>query len=359
MTDASALGIYALDVGQGDCTFVVPPAGHGDPILIDCNDSYVAERFVANHGFRRLEAVVVTHLDRDHIRGIVPFLKTYFDGGGQVGSLYIQRDRPVPADGDGREIALLLEQALDWDENPPCVDFCLEPVIRTRKPKLIARGKDWVAELILPFYRTQLVAVSNASDHPNACSAVVRVARGGKAVLICGDALLESWNHLEPDLDPAAAIRTPHHGGDLGHGERLQTANELYDAVGADHALVSVGTNNRWNHPTPSNLEAMRRGGACRVRCTQLTPTCHSDPLQLRELALEYAGGVEWTYRHRGRPGDPRRPAPTMEAPCAGSMVCWIDAHGTVAVEPQPGGAHDRLLYKVSRPRCQPLDDEP
>ncbi len=354
MLESSSLGIYALDVGQGDCTFVVPPAGHGAPILIDCNDAYVAERFVANHGFRRLEAVVVTHLDRDHVRGIVPFLKTFFDGGGQVGSLYIQRDRPVPTDGDGKEIAVLLEHALTWDKTPPCPGFCLEPVSRTREPKPIARGPDWSVELVLPFYRTQLGAVSDAADGPNACSAVVRVTRGSKAVLLSGDATLESWGQLEPSLLPAVAIRTPHHGGDLGRGERLPTASELYTAVGADHALVSVGTNNRWRHPTPDNLEAMRRGGRCRVRCTQLTRTCHSDPLELRDLALDSAGGVEWPYRHRSRPGDPRRPAPTVEAPCAGSMVCWIDADGTVAVEPQPGSAHDRLLYKIATPRCQP-----
>ena len=53
-----ALGIYFLDVGQGDCTFVVPPAGEGRPILFDCNDAYVALRFVANHGITHLAAVV-------------------------------------------------------------------------------------------------------------------------------------------------------------------------------------------------------------------------------------------------------------------------------------------------------------
>jgi hypothetical protein len=44
------LRVFFLDVGQGDCTFVVPPVAESAPILFDCADSYVAERFVAAHG---------------------------------------------------------------------------------------------------------------------------------------------------------------------------------------------------------------------------------------------------------------------------------------------------------------------
>jgi beta-lactamase superfamily II metal-dependent hydrolase len=62
-----------LDVGQGDCTIVVLPAAHGEEpsaIVFDCADAYVAERFVANHAIKRLRAVVASHLDIDHIRGV-------------------------------------------------------------------------------------------------------------------------------------------------------------------------------------------------------------------------------------------------------------------------------------------------
>lgn len=43
--EGSALSVYFLDVGQGDCTFIVPPEGEGDPIMFDCPDPYVAERY--------------------------------------------------------------------------------------------------------------------------------------------------------------------------------------------------------------------------------------------------------------------------------------------------------------------------
>ncbi|MFO0605017.1 MAG: hypothetical protein U0324_17690 [Polyangiales bacterium] len=66
--DPTRLEIYRHDVGQGDCTVVIPPDGEGAPILFDCADLYVAERFCDNHGITRLAAVVVSHLDVDHIR---------------------------------------------------------------------------------------------------------------------------------------------------------------------------------------------------------------------------------------------------------------------------------------------------
>lgn len=91
--DPARLEVYFHDVGQGDCTIIVPPHGEGDPILFDCADSYVAERFFANHGMTRLEAVVVSHLDLDHMGGILPFLKQHFAQGGEVGKLVLAKER--------------------------------------------------------------------------------------------------------------------------------------------------------------------------------------------------------------------------------------------------------------------------
>lgn len=350
---ASTLGLYFLDVGQGDCTFIVPPAGAADPILVDCNDAYVAERFVANHRIKRLRAVVASHLDRDHIRGLVPFLETFFAGGGIVDSLYVNRDRPLPAGGDGQEIALLLDRALAWDQHPPCAGFSLERPDRTRAPQVVAAGPDWTVDIVLPFYGDRLEALSVDGEDPNGCSAVVQVTMGGRRVIVSGDATLDSWERLRPALGVAAVVRVPHHGGELGSGPNWRGSAELYRALDPEHAVISVGTNNAYGHPASSQIDAMRAPGRCRVRCTQLTPRCHPRPAELRGDALAIAGAVEWPYRHRAKPGDPKRSALTNETPCAGSMVVWLDATGAVSVEPRPRGDHDQFLVKVQRPLCQ------
>jgi hypothetical protein len=181
---------------------------------------------------------------------------------------------------------------------------------------------------------------------------VIRVVRAGTPILIGADATLASWEKLSDAELSAAAIRVPHHGGALDAGERWKASRELYQAVGTKHAFISVGTHNAYGHPDPQEIQAMRGSDICRVRCTQLTPRCHPDPAKLRADALRVAGGVEWPYRHHARPGDPVRPAPTSECPCAGSMAMWIDPGGKLDGVPPPGGAHERFLKKIAHARC-------
>jgi hypothetical protein len=300
-----------------------------------------------------LGAVIASHLDRDHIRGIVPFLNTHFGSGRTIERLVVGVDRPPDEGGPGHEILTLLEHAIRWDRTPPCAGFVLEAPARNRKvPLRLAEGPGWTADLVLPFHGDYLDAVGIGGVNPNRCSAVLRICRASVSVLIGGDAPLVAWERLEPELLPARAVRVPHHGGNLGAGARFSGQDELYQAIAARHALVSVGTNNAYGHPEPAHIAAVRRSGACRVRCTQLTPRCHPTPGDLREEAIRVASGVEWPYRHQVPLGDPRHRRPVDETPCAGSMVMWLDANGALELEPRPRGAHDRLIGKIPTPLC-------
>jgi beta-lactamase superfamily II metal-dependent hydrolase len=352
--DPSLLGVYFLDVGQGDCTFVVPPSGQGAPILFDCADAYAAQRFVANHGIRDLRSVVASHLDADHVRGLLPFLRTHFADNRKVDRLVLFADR-VPVAGRNCALRELVATALAWEREPPHEGFVLKGNHRDGEgPLLLAEGTDWRVELVLPWAGAVSQAIVAGGDDPNACSAVLRVSRGGTAILIGGDAPLASWERLEPDLRPARVIRVPHHGGEIREGGSAWTRfNDLYDAVGADLSVVSVGTRNPYGHPFEGHAAAAHRGHQCRLLCTQLTPRCHDTPASLRGEALLYAGGVEWPYRHRVEPGHPSR-RPPEEVPCAGTVVAWLDGAGQVDVEPARGADHDRLLRRVDHPLCRP-----
>lgn len=125
--DPSRLGIYVLDVGQGDCTFIVPPEGEGDPILFDCADAPTAERFIANHRINRLEAVVASHLDEDHVGGLLPLLKAHFEEGGEVGTFFLSADRAVSRR-ITKVLAALLNQAETWEK-----EFAARGFVRDRQ----------------------------------------------------------------------------------------------------------------------------------------------------------------------------------------------------------------------------------
>lgn len=345
--------MYFLDVGQGDCTFIVPPHGQGSPILFDCADAYVAQRFVANHGITDLHAVVASHLDIDHVRGMLPFLQTHFADGRQVRRLVMLLDRE-PKLGGNRALRDLMAAALEWDKAPPHDDFVLKAGMRDGEgPLLLAQGPDWTVELVLPWFGAVQQAQLDGGDDPNACSAVLRVSRGGNSVLVGGDAPLGSWERLDAQLRPARLIRSPHHGGEIREGgQEWRTFSDLYDAVGAAQAVFSVGTRNGHDHPRADHAEAARRGGDCRVLCTQLTPRCHDEPTLLRNEALGLAGGVEWPYRHQVVPGHPKH-RPHDEVPCAGSVVAWLGPDGSLDIEPRPRGGHDRLVRRTDHPLCQ------
>lgn len=327
---------------------MVAPEGQ-DPILFDCADAYVAERFVKDHSIRRLHAAVVSHLDRDHIAGMLGFLKNFLEQGGTVGALYISLDRPV--EGLGAAASELLTQALQWDKEGK---LPLAPSHRDIAPRPICQGTDWKVELVLPQYADVLGQRLEEGEQPNRCSAVLRVSRKDKAVLIGGDAPLVSWAKVEPALLPAAVFRTPHHGGDITEDncDPAWTERRLYQSGAPKEAVVSVGTNNGYEHPRRAQVEAIRHQG-CRLLCTQLTARCHDQPLRHRAQALSRVGAVEYPYRHRVAPGDHKRYRPAEEVPCAGSMVAWFGVDGQVWLEPPVDNWHDDLVMRLDRPMCK------
>ena len=146
----SRLKVFFLDVGQGDCTFIVPPKGEGAPILFDCNDAYVAERFVANHSITDLHAVVASHLDQDHISGLLTFLLGHFSANRRVERLYMLLDR-IPKPPRNAGLRKLVEHAMTWEKQSPHEGFGWKAGHRdTDGPLMIAKGADWSVELVLP-----------------------------------------------------------------------------------------------------------------------------------------------------------------------------------------------------------------
>ena len=345
--------VFALDVGQGDCTFIIPPGDGNHAVLFDCHDSYVAERFVADHKLTCV-TVVISHLDRDHVVGIRPFLQWCLEEKGVVvDSVWIARDRVLKR-GKAKNIRQLITYLTTEADRD---GFRLRMPVRENQPKVIMGHEkdDWSVELVLPWYRPYLAAGVTEPEEPNCVSVVLRARLRKQAVLIGGDAPLIAWESLEPPLRRAIAVRVPHHGGKIDEGSPTLTYGELYNSIEAGTAVVSVGTHNGFGHPLAGHVEAARRDSACRVVCTQLTPRCATDPQACRATTLAQASGVVYPYRHRPSVGEPVRSSHgrRTEVPCAGSVAIWLDPDGTVAVEPGPDDPwHGRFVRTLDTPLC-------
>jgi len=206
-----------LDVGQGLAT-VVRTSSH--VLLYDSGPAYglqsdagerVVVPFLRGEGIAALDAIVVTHDDSDHAGGAASVA------------------RAIPA--------ALLVSSLG-------ADHPVRTLVPYRLPCAAGNRWEWdgveFAVLYPPMSRHD-----DPRARPNARSCVLRVNTASGAVLLTGDieardeaALLGSGRPIE-----ARIALVPH------HGSRTSSTSRFVAAVGAEHAVFTVGYGNRFGHP--------------------------------------------------------------------------------------------------------------
>ncbi|HRN53673.1 MAG TPA: hypothetical protein PK788_09255, partial [Gemmatimonadaceae bacterium] len=137
-----------------------------------------------------------------------------------------------------------------------------------------------------------------ALDDPNEASTILRVQYGSRSVLLTGDAehRLEEWllEHAAAALD-VDVLKAAH------HGSRTSSGEAFLDAVRPRIALVSVGRDNTYGHPSPEVMRRLLDHGATVLRSDQLgTIVLRTD-------------GAHWEAQaagHRWRIAEPAAPLP-------------------------------------------------
>jgi len=86
--------VWVLDVGQGDCNVIFTEEGHC--FVIDCGSTskkMVGEKvlipFLKYHGINRVDGIIITHPDADHMNGIVNLLETGQEENIEITCVYI------------------------------------------------------------------------------------------------------------------------------------------------------------------------------------------------------------------------------------------------------------------------------
>jgi competence protein ComEC len=260
---AGVLEVHFLDVGQGDATAIRTPGGRW--VLVDAGprlrDFDAGERrvlpFLRAHRARRVEVLVLTHPHADHVGGAAALLR-------------------------GIEVAAVLDPGL-----PEGSAIYLEALreIETRGvPWLEARaGRTFEIDgvrfdLLWPDPET-LDGVHDA----NQISAVLRVAYGGFALLLTGDAGVAVEQQLVARHGTglrAQVLKAGH------HGSATSTSEALLDAADPALLVVSAGRRNRYGHPAPEVLERAGRRG------TGIARTDREGTISLR-----VGSGGEWWSR--------------------------------------------------------------
>jgi competence protein ComEC len=223
------LRVTMIDVGQGDAIVVQFPTGQS--LLVDCGGTPgpfdIGGRVVTPSlwalGIRRLDWLVITHADLDHIGGARSVLN-------DLVPREVWEGVPVPR---SREV-----QALRADAR--------------------ARGTAW--RTVRAGARLDVGDVALDVLHPpppewerqkvrNDDSVVLRVTYGRVEFLLTGDAASE-FEHRRPESSTALLriLKVAH------HGSRTSSAAAFLDRFRPHVALVSAGRGNLFGHPAPEVL---------------------------------------------------------------------------------------------------------
>ncbi len=219
-----------FSVGQGDATMMELPSG--ERWLIDGGpDESVLVKLgqVLPWYDRRVDVLVPTHADADHITGFIEVSRRY-----DIGRVYFSAD--------DASLKMRMLQNL-WQK---------VPVERVARGDDLSRDDVHIAVLGPPEGFT--------SDDRNDLSVVLLVTYEDRSFLLTGDASQEREREFLSDLDHVDVYKAGH------HGSYTSTSYELIKKITPSMAVVSSGVNNRYGHPHGIVLERLNEAGALILR---------------------------------------------------------------------------------------------
>lgn len=339
----SLIECYFVDVGQGSSNVI--DLGDGSAIVIDCGrTSDVLTALLKEINVSSIKALILTHNDIDHIGGVVGLIGRYKNC---IDNVYLLLDRTPTSLLELRSIRFLIESAENGEIPEP------ENLARSgRNLLLYERDSDngkIKLELLFPSFFSNVSALT--LQNPNSTSAILLLSVQDKRIIYSGDADIHSWKavHRKRNEQPLTCdvLAVPHHGGIIvqqehsGGPDSLQDINDLYSKVlRARHAIISVGTNNSYEHPNPEHVSALVNGGAC-VMCTQITKRCINDPRRGSSLLQEFnrLPGAAMLSRGSG---------------CAGTVLARVNASDVEVIHRNHHqAAVDSIRSGIPGPRCR------
>jgi competence protein ComEC len=216
----SVATVTFLDVGQGDAVLVRDPSGLV-AVIDGGRDPVAFDDALRRYGVRKIDLLVVTHGDDDHVGGLREVFNRV-----AVGRMWVPKHPDL-----GPILHDLVDEAL-------ALGIPVDRVVAGRRMGL---GQVSVATL----------GPGRRYSSQNDGSVVLWVA-AGRTVLLAGDAEAAAQRDL-PELDPDVLL-VPHHGSSTTDLDWLERTLD-------DVAVISVGPNT-YGHPTPEIMEVLRESGA-------------------------------------------------------------------------------------------------
>lgn len=223
-TLTSKLNVYFLDVGQADCELI---ENNGHFALIDAGnnaDEKTVLNFLKSKGVKKLDLIIATHPHEDHIGSMDAVVKNFsFD-------------------------TIIMPKITTTTKTFTDLVNAVKVKKKTATaPEVGKKYKIGNAEL------TILAPNATKYDDLNNYSVVARVVYGNNSFLFMGDAETISENQiLSKKLTVKSDVLKVGH-----HGSTSSTGQAFLNAVSTKYAVISVGANNNYGHPSLTTLNKL------------------------------------------------------------------------------------------------------
>lgn len=229
------LKAHFIDVGQGDAAFI--ELANGETMLVDAGTAQAGDdvvSYIRSRGYSRIDYVVMTHPDADHIGGMAEVIN-YFE----IGTLY------APACGSTTQT---------W-----------ERLLDTIAAKGLAITTAGAGVTVMDTDALDVRFVGPASiveGETNENSALTWIDYLGETFYLTGDA--DAFDILAAAPGQADLLKVSHHGSTTG------TSVSLLNRLAPEYAVISVGADNSYGHPAPLVLTMLENAGAQVFRTDQM-----------------------------------------------------------------------------------------
>lgn len=283
------LEVHFIDVGQADAILIRQGAS---AMVIDAGnnaDASLVVQYIKNQGVSRLDYVIGTHPHEDHIGGLDAVIREF------------QIDK------------VIMPKAA---ANTKTFEDVLE-AIRDKGLKVTAPVPGTQYRLGSAGF-TILAPNSASYEDTNNYSVVIRLTFGEKAFLMTGDAeavsegeMMDKGFKLQSDV-----LKAGH------HGSTSSTTAAFLDAVDPQVAVISVGQDNSYGHPSPVILKRLQDRGIQIFRTDEdgtVIAVCDG-------TAIAFAFQKDSTEDTAAKtpstpPSAPAAPTPAQTSPTAGGVV--------------------------------------
>lgn len=216
--------IKYINVGQGDAILIALPE---KTILIDAGpteSSSQVEKELKELGRKKIDYLIATHPDEDHIGGMADIISN-----NDIGVIY------APNKTNNTETYKNLLETIQKK------NLKITPA---EAGTVIDQTKDYKVEILWP---SKDANFSDTNDY----SVIIKLTFGDKTFLFTGDAPIKAIASSNPGhID---VLKVSHHGSDTGTNE------ELIHKLSPKYAVISYAVDNSYGHPMQSVLDVLHQ----------------------------------------------------------------------------------------------------